>query len=261
MQPRCPLATWKPSPNVTPGRAGSAARAVVLHIAQGLNSDDTWLTKPVSKVSSQFFLHRDGALFQLVSLLDTAWANGLTWVKGRPYTSKKPLRRVYPTWPLLVPGIDPNAQTISVELEGFSGEPLTGAQEHALDGLLLWLLGQLAIPAWSAGTTLIGHADINPRDKAFCPGPSVNVAAIAARVNSHAGLKPSLGGTYRTKSLAWVRSAPSTKGAKLGELPRGATVSGTLRMGEIIQGIEDWLAFEFKGDEAFIWAGALERLS
>lgn len=260
MQPRCPLAEWKRSPNFTPGRAGSV-RAVVLHIAQGLNSDDTWLTKPASKVSSHLWIDRAGAAAQLVSLTDTAWANGLNWVNGRPYTTRKPLRRVYPTWPLLRVGVDPNAETISIELEGFSGEPLTGAQTHMLDTLLLWLLDALELPAWDAGTTLIGHYHINPTDKAFCPGPSINVSAIAARVNGLAGLKPSLGGTYRLTSYAWVRPTPSTRGAHLGNLRKGTIVKGALRMGEIVRGIEDWLAFEFEGDEAFVWAGALERIA
>jgi hypothetical protein len=258
MQPRCPLTDWKPSPNFTPGRAGTV-RAVVLHITQGSNSIG-WLRSPASKVSSHFYLDRDGSAAQLVNLTDTAWANGLNWVSGRPYTTRKPLRRVYPTWPLLQPNVDPNAITISIELEGFSGEPLTGAQAQTLDSVLRWLLPQLDLPAWDAGTTLIGHYHINPTDKAFCPGISVNIAAIAARVNGLAGLKPSLGGTYRTTALAWVRAGPTTRSAKLGELRKGAVISGALRMGEVIRGVEDWLAFAYKGDEAFVWAGALERI-
>lgn len=258
MQPRCPLAEWKPSPNFTPGRAGSV-RAVVLHITQG-NDSIGWLRTPASKVSSHFYLDRDGSAAQLVSLTDTAWANGLNWKDGKPYTSKKPLRRVYPTWPLLQPNVDPNATTISIELEGWSGQPLTGAQVQTLDSVLLWLLRALDLSAWDAGTTLIGHSHINPTDKAFCPGSSVNIPAIAARVNGLAGLRASLGGTYRTTTPAWVRAAPTTQSAKLGELRKGEVISGALRMGEVVRGIEDWLAFEYRGDEAFVWAGALERI-
>ena len=173
--PRYPPAAWFPSPNVTRGR--DSVSAVVVHISQGsYQSGIDWLTKPESKASAHLFISPRGEVAQLVSFQDTAWANGLSDDSGVWRNSRGKV--VAPTWALLKPGMDPNRHTISVELAGFSTQARPAVQIAALVRLLQWLAEHAGL-RYVVGETLIGHAHLDNVDRAFCPGPHVDLAAIA----------------------------------------------------------------------------------
>lgn len=173
---RCPFATWRPSPNFTPGHAGRTA--VSLHIAQGSTASAlSWLRNPASDVSSHFFVTLAGQILQLVSIWDTAWTNGLTpdgddflTPGGAPVT---------PTWPLITPGVNPNRTTITIEHEGVTGKVWPAAMQAATVKLLTWLRSAIGI-VYEPLYTLIGHCHINPIDRPYCPGPTVDYGRLAA---------------------------------------------------------------------------------
>lgn len=180
MQPWCPFATKRASPNISDDRL-LPIKAVVLHIAQGgaVGSLD-WLTNPKSQVSSHFFITKAGEIVQLVPLDKTAWANGLRWAGQWLTPSGKPVK---PRWTGLIAGKNPNRYTISIEHEGKTGEPLTTAMAEAQNKLLIWLAGQCGWPTYAVGQNLIGHGDINPIDRPFCPGTAFDLGLIATRAN------------------------------------------------------------------------------
>ena len=66
------------------------------------------------KVSSHFFIRRDGALFQFVSVLDRAWHAGESHYRGRDNC---------------------NDDSVGIELEGLEGETFEDAQYETLSAL------------------------------------------------------------------------------------------------------------------------------
>lgn len=192
MAPHYPNATWQPSPNYTPSHQGR--KAVVLHIAQGGYQSSIDYMRGAG-VSSHFIISTAGGVAQLVDLDHSAWANGLHWVgeraqlpQGYPWLGPgwycPHEHKVTPTWESITPGINPNLQTISIEHAGFTSKAVPAIQRAALIQLLRWLGRQYPeLLPWVPGRTLIRHADIDPVDKAFCPGTGFDMATIADAAN------------------------------------------------------------------------------
>ena len=199
---RYPSADWKPSPNSTDGRANQRVDAVCLHITEGplgreFDSAVSWFQNPNSAVSAHFVLSEVGAVAQCVDTDDTAYAQGLgyyakgarnwpakwTWQGVGWYTARG--KRVEPTWKLIKAPINPNSRIVSIENAGQHGTPRTPAQIAALLALLGWLGGQYPqLLPYTPGKTLIGHFMLDPLDRANCPGPHINLDAIAAAANA-----------------------------------------------------------------------------
>ena len=95
------------------------------------------------KVSSHFFIRRDGELIQFVSCLKRAWHAGLSNWRGRERC---------------------NDFSIGVELEGTDEEPFTDPQYQTLGKLTLALKAAYPIQE------VVGHSDISPGRKTD-PGP------------------------------------------------------------------------------------------
>lgn len=95
------------------------------------------------KVSSHFFIRRDGELIQFVSCLKRAWHAGLSTWRGHERC---------------------NDFSIGVELEGADDVPFTDHQYRALGNLTLTLKAAYAIQ------DVVGHSDISPGRKTD-PGP------------------------------------------------------------------------------------------
>jgi len=189
--PRMPQyngATFRKSPNLTAGRNGQAVRAIVLHITEGprgheYDSAVNWFLNPQSNVSAHFVTSPTGDITQCVDTSNTAWANGLSYLREQWVSPRGKI--VDPTWQLIQPPINPNFQTISIESAGQHGEPLPAAQWGALYGLLRWLGDTYpALMPLVPGRTLIRHADLDNIDRANCPGAAFDLAKIAAAVNT-----------------------------------------------------------------------------
>ncbi|MDD2721266.1 MAG: 1,6-anhydro-N-acetylmuramyl-L-alanine amidase AmpD [Gallionella sp.] len=101
-------------------------------------------TIPEGRVSSHFYLRRDGHLIQFVSILERAWHAGLSCWQGRTRC---------------------NDFAVGIELEGSDHVPFTDAQYAALHSLTLAL--RATCPALKG---IAGHSHIAPVRKTD-PGP------------------------------------------------------------------------------------------
>lgn len=165
--------------------------AVVLHLTAGTAaSAKARFQNPAQRVSSHFLALKSGAIWQFVSVLDTAYANGLSW-SASPKCWKDPegnlLRPPHaPTWQGLTPPINPNFQTISVERELASTSDIPPIpQNDAVVRILQYVhsLFPTAFASWVPLHTLIGHCHISPIARANCPGPKCDYQALASAAN------------------------------------------------------------------------------
>lgn len=176
------------SPNFTAGRLGQMVKATVLHIAEGsYDGSASWLCNPAAGASAHFIVARDGRITQMVSILDTAWGNGLSW-NGSTWVDPEG-SAVKPPWPGLTPPVNPNFQTVSVEHEGHSGDVWTPAM-IAADVKILQFVHATYPLLWTPHTSLIGHNEISPVNRAHCPGTGCPFPTIAAAANSGGGSVP-----------------------------------------------------------------------
>lgn len=166
----------------SPNRDGVGVRqvrAVVWHITQGTDSRG-WLCNPSSGASSNYLIERDGTPFELVPPDHAAWANG-------PMAKSNVDIPIVAEW--VRQGINPNAQTVSIEHEGFTsnnrGGSLTAAQIETTIQLTAWLCQRYGIPP--DRQHILRHADIDGVNRPYCPGFSTAemeswIARVAALV-------------------------------------------------------------------------------
>lgn len=179
-----------PTGNFTPGHAGR--KAVVGHIAVGSYlSVVQEFTAPKQK-SSHFLVGRNGQVAQFVSVYDTSYANGLTWSSTRKCwidpqgIALKPPRSA-PSWVGLIPPTNPNLVTVTIEREGRPEDPVTEAMDAATVRILKFL-GTLfpAFRTYTPHVNLIGHNEISPVNRPFCPGPHFDYEGLAKAANGPA---------------------------------------------------------------------------
>jgi hypothetical protein len=196
-----PEAERQPSPNHEARNA--PIKAACLHIMQGgLQGSIDYMNS--KGLSAHFCVGKNGRIVQMVSIKETAYTNGLTWdsVNKRWLTPSDPPRPVTPAWPEITPGLNPNRNTVTIEHEGFTGQPLTAEMQAADRKLLKWIASETGL-VYVAGHTLIGHRHINPLDKARCPGTAFDLAAIALDANT-AATPPS---RYFPQTNQWMGNA------------------------------------------------------
>ncbi len=185
----CPFATQRPitnSGNFETGRDGQRVKAVVLHIGEGpLTAFFPTFNNPARKASAHFTVGKNGEIEQYVSINDTAFANGLRFDNG-VWRNPRGIE-VKPAWKGLIPGVNPNFYTVSIEHEGFFGEPWTEAMYLADLKLLNWIRGELVRQQtrfeFARDETLIGHRDFDNIDRPNCPGPNAPFARLLADLN------------------------------------------------------------------------------
>ncbi len=211
------------SPNFYSGNKGRLA--VVLHITDGTDSRG-WLSKPLSKVSSHF-LNRDEGVYQLVSIFDSSWANGI-WEPGH-------------AWKGVADSENPNKYTISIENEGRPKKALSAKQQQQLTALLQAIAARYPqfIP-YRPGINLLRHTDISPSHRPNCPGPLFDFARIAAAANSVTSAPP----VVPTPPARKYRIKPAIPGGYV-QVRQGrgdgypeasiAGLSARLRAGEIVE--------------------------
>lgn len=153
---RDPQAIWAPSSNFNKGRPGPVI-GITDHITQGTSSL-AWLRGAAGGSSNRgssatYLIDRDGTINQLVDELDTPWTDG---------------------------NLAYNQRRITVEHEGFSGQPLTPPQIEASAGLHRRIAERHRFPLDRAH--VIGHYQVpDPNNPALfgglqhhlgCPGPA-----------------------------------------------------------------------------------------
>ena len=208
-----------------PGNDGRLA--VCLHICEGgYQSSIDYLRK--IGLSANFVISEGGSVAQLVNVNDSAQAQGLRYCRtsadldagwawqGMGWYSPRG-KLVQPPWTLLRPGMNTNRTIISIEHAGYHNKPRPTVQLHATINLLRWLGAQFpTLLPYVPGSTLIGHRDLDTLDRANCPGPYFDFAAIAATANTQ-------GGRYRVKALP-VYQRQELDGPLAGELPSGTQI-------------------------------------
>jgi N-acetyl-anhydromuramyl-L-alanine amidase AmpD len=187
--------SWYPSANRVPTDKMTAldgpVRGIVLHIADcpptddGYHSTVEWLSNSAANPNSSahFVVNRDGRVTQLVPIDHGAWANGLRWNHSIPYDPEGNSLAQYSIWPLLRHNEDPNACTISIEHVGRPYDDWPEVMLQADIQLIRWIAAQWDLHV-QYGTTLIGHCNISPRSRAYCPGPHCPFSAIASAVSA-----------------------------------------------------------------------------
>lgn len=170
---------WKGSPNRNVGRTGHIPVAIVNHISIGtMQSMTSWFNNPKAQASSHFAVSRKGEIVQYVKLEDTAWTQGLP--NGYLQYTNAPIVKQR--------GGNPNRYCVSIEFEGYMdydkendklvsegyyGE-LTEAQFHAGVWLHRFIKDEV-LRIFNFNIPLnphhvIGHFQIDPKRKPFCPG-------------------------------------------------------------------------------------------
>ena len=111
-----------------------------------------------------------------------AYGNGLSQHEGQWYNARG--AKVSPSWRGLRAAVNPNRTTISIEHAGQHADPWPQAMMDANTQLLQWIGSVVpSLRVLVPGQNLIGHGMLDPVDRANCPGPRVDFAAIANAVN------------------------------------------------------------------------------
>lgn len=167
-------------------------KAVCLHLTLGgAQSVRSEFQSPTKRKSAHFFALKTGEIWQFVSILDTAYANGLSW-SASPKCWVDPegnrlLPPHQPAWAGLVVPINPNFQTVSIERELLStSEHPSAEQDAAVVRILQYVQSQFPsfISSWIPLVSLIGHCHISPIERANCPGPLCDYQALATAANA-----------------------------------------------------------------------------
>ena len=149
----------------TPNKGGydtpRVIEAISNHISDGsFEGDIAWLTKRGSGAGSNYYIGKDGALYELAAPEDATWTNG-PW--GNPNLSNP----LIASWYNATPRINPNTRTISKEFEGKPHDRLTVAQIKTSNHLDAWLSETYGIKL--DRTHYIGHYEIDSINRAYCP--------------------------------------------------------------------------------------------
>jgi N-acetyl-anhydromuramyl-L-alanine amidase AmpD len=164
-------------------RDGHTPIAIVDHISGGtMSSMDSWFRSPGNTVSSAHFgVSKTGEIHQYVDIRKMAWANGLK--KDAVSKATAPLvKEKAPT--------NPNKYTVSIEHEGTDGT-LTEAQFTASVWLHRYISAEVkriyGAPIALDERHVIGHFQVDPVRKPYCPGPNFPWARLYAELKNNEG--------------------------------------------------------------------------
>ena len=147
-------------------RAEMATRIVLHRMLGSLAGTAAWFAMAADKrpgkapSSANYGIGLDGTIHQYVRESDIAYAQGIQW-NGDQGSAKCLMDR---------PRVNPNAYCLSIEHEGFSGDPWPEAMKNSS----AWLIGAIA-RRWSIPLDrdhVIGHGEIYRPKVATCPGPT-----------------------------------------------------------------------------------------
>lgn len=141
--------TWEPSPNWSV--RDRSIRYIVLHTTQGTNSL-AWLTGTASQVSAHYLI-QESTIYQLVSEDNAAWHAGI--IVGTPTTPLyEGVQLADGSW-----SINPNDESIGIEMEGFAGSLLTDVTIRTCVALIQ------NIEARRGFLPLVSHSELSPGNR------------------------------------------------------------------------------------------------
>lgn len=146
--------------NFKKGRGGFAPEAIVVHLMDGsLSGTDSWFLNPSSHVSAHYGIGKDGTIHHYVHESDRAYHAGK--VRGA-------------TWPLLRPGVSPNANTVGIEHEGKPEDIWPDAMYEASSRLIAEIAKRWDIAL--DNKHIVGHQAI--RADKECPGRNCDIQRL-----------------------------------------------------------------------------------
>lgn len=164
----------------------SEVKAICLHGTDGsFKGAMSWLLNPKSGVSASYIISKGGLPVMLVNPAKRrAWANGIV---SQPDPTIKWLDDAIKN------KVNPNWVTISIEHEATHDDmvyhrSMTDAQFNASIDLVASLLKQFNLKA--SHETIIGHCQINSKDKANCPGVIFIPAYMEVLITRYPELRP-----------------------------------------------------------------------
>jgi N-acetyl-anhydromuramyl-L-alanine amidase AmpD len=160
-------------------RNGQKVLAIVDHITDGTAESCLQWFNDLSNTSSSahFLVARNGRIFQFVKISESAWHCGISG--ARVEMSPSELVREM--------GISTNAYTIGIEHEGYDGNGLDGTltekQYEATLNLHCMLIDICHITVDKKH--ILGHCEINPWDRAYCPGINFPWTRLMSDLQAH----------------------------------------------------------------------------
>ncbi|QJC52891.1 hypothetical protein HGI30_15835 [Paenibacillus albicereus] len=154
---------------------------IVNHISIGtMASMDAWFRNPAAQVSSHFGNSRDGRVHQYVDIKRAAWTQGLL-PAAIPTARAAVVREM---------GVNPNLYCVSIENEGYVGSGADGMLTEEQFWSLCWLHKYIQTEVeriWGhhirfGPDTVLGHFQIDPKRKPFCPGLNFPWARLYAEL-------------------------------------------------------------------------------
>lgn len=161
---------------------------ITCHICEGTFAGSvSWLCDYASDVSAHFVVGKKGEIAQLVDLKRAAWANGTKTSKTAPgWYGNSPLKTVRDR------KTNANLYTISIEFEGFYEKTkgdLTPQQLEAGVWLIKYIRNQvLALYGKDIPFDrqhIVGHNEISPITKPYCPGDNFPWDKLIKELNSN----------------------------------------------------------------------------
>lgn len=153
-------------------REGHVPIGICDHISGGsMYSMRDWFTNPANDVSSAHYgVSRSGEIDQYVDIRRMAWTQGITADRLQDVTAQ--IVKDTCAWGF----VNPNKFLVGIEHEGTDGQ-LTDVQLEASIWLHSYIRDEI-MNIWGPGAyfpltsyTVVGHFQIDPKRKAFCPGP------------------------------------------------------------------------------------------
>lgn len=227
------------SPNHYNGRFGWKADILVCHQTGGTSAEAAlkWYLNPGAQCSPNDVIDTNGDIYHLVSYDNAAYCNGTQTTKpaGKLYYKNATSK--------LVKSRKANANffTYSIEFVHCAKGDITEAQVQAA----IWLIKNRIIPhAKSKGVNfkvdrdhIIGHCEIDPAGRSFCPGKNFPYDRIIAGVlgndvETEYDIKP-VTAVYQSLGKAAIRSAPDNSANNIEKrCEKGAyyAIKGTLEL-------------------------------
>lgn len=141
--------------SLPPGQFGGDAVIELFTNCLDWDADPYYAQIRGMRVSSHFFIRRDGSLFQFVPCAKRAWHAGVSCWRGRERC---------------------NDFSLGIELEGSDEQPFSEAQYASLNSLIAMLTQTYPIE------DIVGHSDIAPGRKTD-PGPHFDWARVARNLD------------------------------------------------------------------------------
>jgi N-acetyl-anhydromuramyl-L-alanine amidase AmpD len=235
-----PGVTIRKSPNFWTGHSGKPVKAAVIHATGGAKGKEypnavSWLADPTSGVSAHFVVSQSGDITQLVSIYDSAWANGASYKNGHWYDPEG--NAITPAWMGMTIPTNPNWITVSLETARQSSDPMSLAMFNAVVRILQYLARELGL-VYTVHDSLIGHCEISPISRPYCPGSNVSLTKLADAANPPVTLT-----TYvvNTTGTSYIRQGPAIAYPIAGTLHQGDTiVVDKVVTGQDIKGNNQW---------------------